>query len=275
MQLLFFLQLFFSLYATIISVFMTFSLFSVYMQLPNDNEVFIDPFDSEPVEVAQGSNIVFICRGVAAGNSSVVLSWTDFNSPNRALPSREASPTNFTQSDVDQLCLDSSGVWTLSLQKDISPNTTLSSDGAHFLHLQVPLLVCSAEPSISDTYQCSATNTSREHQPVFLVIRVPGSSFVGVVAGATVVVIIIIIIAIFVILVCLCCRRAAKSPRPMVHQNLLPPSPAQRRNQHEFTNLTFQYPSISENASALEFSRDKLRFLNVLGGWTIIIGCLF
>lgn len=254
-------------------------LFSFAEYFQPSKPISIQPFPSPSVSLIAGMNSVFQCNGTVAGNNTqVTLQWAipiSQGSDYSILPPATLSITNLTQEMVDTYCQGRSGAFNLPPQSFLGPIDNISlapeHEGAVVLLLKAGLLICGANPSLSNAYTCLATNVNQElsSRPV-LYISVPSN----VLPSAIIAVIVIVLVTIFFLAVigwCCFLRYRSKLKKydfvPMTRRSHIPSS--SQRSRHSFTNLTFdQYPNDSPSdteGSSLEFSRDKLHFLSVLG----------
>lgn len=227
----------------------------------------IQPFRPPAVTLTAGSNSVFLCRGTAAGNNtSVTLRWATPVPQISDLPPANLSVSDPTQEMVDTYCQGKSKAFNLPPESELAPsdNTSLAPEGALVLHLRAGLLICGANPSLTNQYTCLATNNDSQ----VLHISIPS----GVMSDAITAVVVIVLAALFfVVLIGWCCflrYRSKLKKYDFVRMTQRSHIPSQR-SRHSFTNHTFdRYPNDSPSDAerdSLEFSRDKLHFISVLG----------
>lgn len=234
-------------------------------------EVFIQPFSSQSVELEAGESRVFICNATAAGNSSVRLQWEVYNPPTHSglpeVPSdgvEIGSLTQLMEHNIQDLCRGLSGAFSLPLQSILAPSSSIGSigtSGTVLLHLKAALLICGASTSLSDRYSCFGRNTTKR---VFLTITVPSpvvSQVIGVVVG--IVVLTLLVISVIAITCWYRYRSKKRDPTRMDPEPRLPLRGGSLRggSRHGVVNPSFPI----YDASPLEFPRDNLKFLSILG----------
>lgn len=214
-----------------------------------------------------GEDRAFLCNATVAGNSSTGLQWERLSQEAPPLVTTSSggnlSVADLTDNTVRALCQGMSGAYVLPLQSFLAPisdvpgsSIAVGPSGAVFLHLRAALLVCGADSSLSDRYSCFATNTSEEMEYKVGFILIIPSGVLPVVIGsvAGIVVFTLPVIAVIISLCWLRYRAKQKDPAPMNPE----PFPLRRPSLLSpfFDNF---------NESPLEFSREKLHFICILG----------
>ncbi len=239
----------------------------------------VDQFNTSSVELRRGSNAIYICNATAAGNSTLDLHWGEHSKNDRTqiLPSISSpggekllSAANLTRDAITSMCQERSGVFYLPLATSLLPNQTT---GAIYLHLKAALLICKARPSLSKTYSCFSNNISdeEEYTPAFLTVIIPLSILEYIMASVVIVVLVTVILVVVAIWIFVVRYRSVKdAPQPMIRQNSIPLSShrSSMHRRHSFTNPMFHLANGytgGHETSPLEFSREKLHLLNVLG----------
>ncbi len=225
------------------------------------------PFPSQRVALERDANTVILCNATAAANSSARLHWRA-DDDSRPILTRESelSVSNSTEDFLRLLCVEGPGVFSVPLPGVLGPSSDLAFPGAVVLNLHAALVVCGARPSFSGAYTCF-TNTSREFRAAVTVL-VPSASILPYAVAAPVAIMVLTVFLIAVI-ICVAMRHYHSKrfgPLQMNPHFNLPPS------RLSCTNFTFDMPydvtpeqPFSENNSPLDFSRDRLHLISVLG----------
>lgn len=251
--------------------------FSLTGYFQPSSEVFIQPFELQSMELESGMDRAFICNGTVAGNSSVGLQWGVYNSPSPStlpeVPSEGLTVSNLTEETIQDLCQGLSGAYSLPLQSSMAPSSSVITagptgpNGAVFLHLRSALLICGASTFISDTYSCFATNTSNDvDYRVFLTLSIP-SAVVSYVIGVVVAIVVLTLLVMSLILLMCWSRYRSKKRDPFLMEPE-PSFPVRSGSRHGIVNPTF--PAF--DTSPLEFPRDKLSFICILGKRILMFG---
>ena len=227
-----------------------------------------DYYTQDPMQTPQQNHIYF-CNATIPGDAN--LEWrTDSNVPVPFVNSnRITSRSNLSLTDIDNLCSSQSSNHGGTFSVRFKNSYSAYDSGAIYLSQEITLVLCSSNRRQSQpptTYTCYSTLDRSISGPTASPLDPPSTSYHVSAIVVPVIVIVLLLIAVLVIVLVIVylrySRLKAEAPRmcPIVNE-----SATARLIAESMPLATLGMETVDDSSNSLEFPRQNLEFVKVLG----------